>query len=570
LTSKKFYTLGICNNETSSACLFKNGTLIAAASEERFSRIKMDSSFPYKSIEYLLEHEKIKLSNIKNIAYAFSKGFNKKLNSIYKARKLECRKNKNAYKIFTDRYKWEETSDKIKSDEFRVWSHKFLNKNQIKLTKTFYHHEAHAASATLLSMYDKGLVLTADGRGDYESLTLSIFDRKKKDPLTKIYSATSSDSLGYFYGRITGLLGFKPKEHEGKVTGLAAYGNPKKTISLMRKMIKVKQGRLIANLGDYYRPYFDPYSKKILSEIRKYSKEDIAAAAQLHLEECLCDILNFYAKKLKIKSTNLMLAGGIFANVKVNQSIKSLKFINKIFVQPQMGDGGLCLGAGALSLHQKSIKVESIKNMYLGPSIKIKNIIHLKSKNKNLNFKKCKSIQSNMCRDLTNNKVLGLVRGRMEFGPRALCNRSIIYKTKDKSINDWLNKRMNRTEFMPFAPIVRSEVAKNVFKDFIDDDFSLRFMTSTINCTKKFSKKSPAVTHIDGTARPQVIYKNENNFIWLLLKKWENLSKELSLVNTSFNAHQEPIINNESEALNALKKGMIDVLYIENFRITKI
>ena len=121
-----------------------------------------------------------------------------------------------------------------------------------------------------------------------------------------------------------------------------------------------------------------------------------------------------------------------------------------------------------------------------------------------------------MCKDLMNNKVLGLVRGRMEFGPRALCNRSIIYKTSDRSINDWLNKRLKRTEFMPFAPVIRNETAEIAFKNYSPNDFTLKFMTSTIDCSEKFSEKCPAVSHIDKTARPQVVFKKDDSFFYLV------------------------------------------------------
>ena len=566
---KNIYTLGICNDETASACLFVNGLLVSAASEERFSRKKYDNSFPQKSIDFLLKSNNLKLDRIDNISYAWAKDLNFLLKKKYDARFIDLKKkNKTSFKIFSRRYKYDFINDEKKKNEFKKWSKNFLTYNQLKKLKIFYHHEAHAASACLLSPFNKGIVLTADGRGDFESLTISIFDRNKINPLKKIYSTTSSDSLGYFYGRITGLLGFKPMAHEGKITGLAAYGNPAKALPLMKKMIDVENGEIVASLGDLYSPFFGPYSKTLQNEIAKFSREDIAAAAQKHLEDCLIKILKFYFKKLKLKPFNLMLAGGVFANVKVNFCLKSLNFIKSVFVQPQMGDGGLCLGAATLSLHKKKIKIETLKNVYLGPVINIKNIKTYSEKYNKIKVIECDNIEDKICIDLKKNKVIGFVRGKMEFGPRALCNRSIIYKTSDKSINNWLNKRMNRTEFMPFAPVIRNETAKFAFEKYISNDHTFNFMTSTVKCTDIFKKKCPAVTHIDKTARPQVIYKNKDPFFWSLLKKWEKKSGEMSLVNTSFNFHEEPIICNENEAINALQKKMIDVLYIENFRFS--
>jgi carbamoyltransferase len=568
MRKKKIYTLGICNDETSSVCFFINGLLVSAVSEERFSRKKHDNSFPKKSINYVLGNSNINLRDVHQIAYSWGKGFDKNLISLYEERAQQLKKNKKGLKIFNERIKHEKKRDKRKINEFKKWAKKNLSKKQNKNLLTFYHHESHAASAALFSPFEKGIVLTCDGRGDYESLTLSIFNRKEKNCLKKIYSATSSDSLGFFYGRITGLLGFKPMKHEGKITGLAAHGNPKKAIKLMHKMITVKKGKLFANLGDYYRPFFSPYSNKLKKEIKKYSREDIAAAAQYHLEWCLSEILKYNFKKKNFPPMNLMLAGGTFGNVKVNQILKSLKFIKHIFVQPQMGDGGLCLGAASLYLHKKKYKINQLKHLYLGPETKIYNLKQLKKISGKVKIDKPRFIKDKICSDLYNNKVIGLVRGKMEFGPRALCNRSIIYKTTDKSINDWLNKRLERTEFMPFAPVIRRELCRRAFKNFSKKDISLNFMTSTIDCTKEFAKKNPAVTHVDQTARPQVVNRLQDPFLWSLLKKWENKSKEMSLVNTSFNVHEEPIICSESESIKALLKGVIDVLYVEEYRIT--
>ena len=412
-------------------------------------------------------------------------------------------------------------------------------------------------------------MLTCDARGDYESLTLSFFDRKKKNCLKKIHSSTSSDSLGFFYGRITGLLGYKPSKHEGKITGLAAHGNPMKAINLMRKMITVKQGKLRSNLGDYYKPFFSSYNSKLIKEIKRFRREDIAAAAQYHLEWCLIKFLKYHFKKNKIKSQiNLMLAGGVFANVKVNQALKSLKFIKNIFVQPQMNDGGLCIGAASLSIHENKQKILPLKNVYLGPEVNKEKLISLIKKNRKIEFYRPSLIYKDICNDLYDNKVIGLVRGKMEFGPRALCNRSIIYKTSDKTVNDWLNLRLKRTEFMPFAPVIREEISKHAFKNFSKKDISLNFMTSTIDCTNKFKSNSPAATHIDQTARPQIVSKSSDKFMWNLLKEWETVSGEMSLINTSFNVHEEPIICNEQEAINSLLKGIVDILYIENLRVS--
>jgi carbamoyltransferase len=232
-----------------------------------------------------------------------------------------------------------------------------------------------------------------------------------------------------------------------------------------------------------------------------------------------------------------------------------------------MGDGGLCLGAAALANealnNSKKInnqRTKPLSSVYLGPGYDYKN----KVSDLSAHLEKCETEKAprRFVDSLMANKVIGLVQGRMEFGPRALCNRSIIYRTSDPTINDWLNKRMRRTEFMPFAPVIRLERIKDVVLDYLDNDATLEYMTSTVHVTKKFRDLCPAVVHVDNTARPQVVTKKTNEFIWNVLEMWEEVSGELSLVNTSFNAHEEPIIHSEYDGLNALKDGIVDELWV--------
>jgi carbamoyltransferase len=561
--------LGICNGETSSVCLFENGKLIAAASEERFTRIKMDSSFPINAIDWIFKEFDLDFTKIDQIAYSWKKGFPEDLLTHYlnKSSSLALT-NTVSHSIYLERIKIELERDQIQYKYMEDWIKKIYPSFK-KPIKSFFHHESHAGGVALLSPFKKSSVLTIDGRGDFESLTFYNFDRNKNECLKKVDFCDSSDSLGFFYGRITGLLGFTPCRHEGKITGLAAYGDPKKAMKLMKKMIDLKNGKITAFLGDYYRPFYSNYSKKLIDEINSYSREDIAAAAQKHLEDLVINYLYCLKNKGLLFSENICLNGGVFGNVKLTQKIKDSGLFKNVFVLPQMGDGGLCLGAATLAQHQLGISVSEVLSMNLGVKIHNQSILDDYSNNNNFIILKLdkSEIVSRMCADLENKQVVGFVRDRMEFGPRALCNRSIIFGTSDKTVNDWLNKRMKRNEFMPFAPVIRIEDCKKSFKNFNTADRTLKFMTSTVNCTNEFAKKCPAVTHIDMTARPQVISKISDNLMWLILTKWVKKTGQLSLINTSFNRHEEPIICNEKEALNSLVDGMIDVLYTDNLRI---
>ena len=210
------FILGICNDETSSASLMKDGEIICAVSEERFTRIKLDNSFPKLAIKFCLSFADIELSEVNIIAYSWSKGFQKDLILNYFELRRRYLNDNNAHKMIKERVLWEIERDKKKRAEFdnSVNSNIDLSKQKVM---DFYHHESHAARTTFVSPFDNGYVYTSDGRGDFESTTIYKFDRFSESKLTKIYSSTSIDSFGFFYGGITGLLGFKPMRHEGKL-----------------------------------------------------------------------------------------------------------------------------------------------------------------------------------------------------------------------------------------------------------------------------------------------------------------------------------------------------------------
>ena len=267
------YILGICNDETASACLMKDGEIIFAASEERFSRVKLDNSFPQQSIDACLQFANLKLRDVEIIAYAWAKGFQEGLAEKYLMLGARCADDNQALEIVKERIKWEIDRDQNKRKEFDSWVTKNIDQSKQRVFDCF-HHEAHAASAAFYSPFEEGFVYTSDGRGDFEATTLYKFNRSSSDVLTKVFSTPSSNSFGFFYGRITGLLGFKPMRHEGKITGLAAFGNPTKAYCLMEKMINVKEGDVYSNFGDYYRPFFSPYSEFLESKIKKYSRQN--------------------------------------------------------------------------------------------------------------------------------------------------------------------------------------------------------------------------------------------------------------------------------------------------------
>jgi carbamoyltransferase len=559
--------LGIVNEDVSGACIVKDNKIVAAASEERFSRIKNDSSWPAQSIEYVLKQQNIQLPDIDYVAYGWSGDFNSKKHLLMFFDRVveEARNNPDQIETFRKRVEIE-----INRDE-EVLGH-FLDfvKEYNLGTKIIYfdHHECHALSAFVCSPFEKALVLTADGRGDYQSFTVSVFNNNKYEV---IHRASSIDSLGFFYARITALLGFKVNRHEGKITGLAAYGDPLKYLPLMEKMISYKDGRIISHTGPYYRPWLhDPvFSDELQQIVREAKREDIAAAAQRHLESIVVSMAEHYLEGTGLH--HVCMAGGVFANVSLNKKIFDITQVDNIFIQPHMSDGGLALGAAAGVAYQLTGKKVQMDSMYLGPEFNDEEIAAYLNDNE-FTIRKLTNSEDKIesaIRAINNDKVVGWFQDRMEHGPRALCHRSILYHCNDRSVNKWLNDRMQRTEFMPFAPVTAVELAGKCYKNWKPDHIASYYMTVTYDCYEEMIKNCPAAVHIDGTARPQVVSEASEPTVHKLLLKWYEETGGLSLINTSFNKHEEPIVCSPYDAVQALRENMVDVLIIGSFEVLK-
>jgi len=259
------------------------------------------------------------------------------------------------------------------------------------------------------------------------------------------------------------------------------------------------------------------------------------------------------------------LSGGLFANVKLNQKILELSPINNMFVAPNMGDGGLSLGAAAI--HVPDLFAPT--NMYLGSEITQEIAVSMRNLN---DYEKVelaeKQIASRLAYLLAQNKIVAISRGRMEFGPRALCNRSILYSAQDKSINSWLNTKLNRTEFMPFAPVIR-DVDADKFFTINKSTTSYEYMTVTVPCKEITVEVAPAIVHVDNTARPQIIREESNPLMYEILSEYALLTNSGILVNTSFNMHEEPIVRTSGEAVQAFISSDLDALLLHNTLYTK-
>ncbi len=562
--------LGINFLSEASAALVQDGNIVSAASEERFNRIKLFAGYPEKAIEYVLKSAGLKITDIdiisttgKSPGKPNQKAYDEKKAAInastipqdikeHQLKKLQERYDREVYVL------GERTPNNIKK----------LEKLGPKV-EVVEHHSAHVAATYYCSGFKESLVITADGWGENAS---NVLYQAKDGEITKLNYSNTFDSLGYYYGSMTKFLGYRPHRHEGKILGLAAMGDPSKVSPIMRKMIGFdkENQRFVGKMEEgIYLPFFenDNLSRVLKvgakTDVAKgiFTKEDISAGLQNVLEEVVVD----YVKNLNFGETNIALAGGVFANVKLNQRIRELPNVKNVFIYPNMGDGGLAAGS-ALQVYAEKVglKPSRIRDVYLGPSFSNEEILE-EIKKQSIEFEEHKDIEGRVAEILSENKVVARFDGRMEWGPRALGNRTIMYSPTDKTVNDWLNKRLNRTEFMPFAPVSIKENAKKSYIGYKDEHLAADFMTMTYDCTDEMKKTQPAVVHVDGTARPQIIEEAVNKSYYNIVKNFYKLTGLTSTINTSFNMHEEPIVCTPFDAIRSFKTGHLDYLAIGNY-----
>jgi len=351
--------------------------------------------------------------------------------------------------------------------------------------------------------------------------------------------------------------------------GLAARGNYKKTVEVFNKRLTYDPR---FNEFKYYGKYFTQELKELEIKLKDFSLEDIAAGLQKFTEEIVIKYIKNIINKFNLNQLNLSLAGGIFANVLLNQKIGELNNVKEIFIHPHMGDGGLALGSAYALLNKYMLKNHSkfennkINDVYFGKKFNESSIIN-SIKINNLNYEKIDNIENIISKKLSEGKVVARFKGSMEYGPRALGNRSILYQPNDMSANDWLNKNLKRTEYMPFAPIIMEEYVDDYFEINEKIKFASNFMTITCDTKKLCKEKAKGIVHIDGTARPQIVSKKTNPSLHKVLKYYYEFTGLPLLVNTSFNIHEEPIVNSPEEAILTCKQGKFDFLAVENILI---
>jgi carbamoyltransferase len=559
--------LGIsCEHDSGVCILDESGVVLASVNEERFAREKLFTGVPEKSLDYILSDAGVSAEEIDSVAVASKMHvnindwvwdeFSLKRDSVAAVLKLPLGKT-----ALSQAWILSFLAEIGKSGSFRNQLKTFLGTRGIKCPVDFLdHHLCHNSSAIHTSGFEEGLSISFDAQGDGFSskvYTFSEHGRKKK----VVFQNPFFKSPAHYYGYVTKLLGFRQMEHEGKVTGLSAYGNPDKTYHIFEERLYFDEnkGRFISK-GGYIRNELKHLEKKF----QGISKEDIAAGVQKHLEVNMVKFVRHLLRKHPC--ARIALSGGIFANVLLNQKISEIDGVESIHVHPNMGDGGLAFGAAAeLASRKDDYKNIRIDNVFWGPS-PTGDLDSLKNQYK-LSEIECEDVCQKTAEFLAQKKVVALVEGGMEYGPRALCHRSIIYNPFDTTVNDWLNKKLERTEFMPFAPVVLDEDIDANFDNIASKKFAMEFMTVTCHTKTVFQEKAPATNHIDNTARPQIAFARTGR-IYEILKSFKALTECPVLINTSFNMHGEPIVNTCEDAVKSFLASRLDYLLV-NGRLFK-
>ena len=555
----------------SSACIIKDGIVVAAIDEERIRRQKHCGGFPELAIKEVIRIAKINPSDIERVAI----GYKEILLPLYiKQTTLNQRnitvnpikswKDRQGIGLFEKYYAYSHKSKFLKWINYSTTQSMIrsaLSKLNINAPITRYdHHTCHAATAALTSGWNKCLVITADGRGDGITSTVSIFENNE---LKQLSHSTVESSLGNFFGAVTEAIGFKYGDGEGKTEALSAFGKETKAYNILKRYFHVEELEIKGKLYPYYRNI----SLKFLDLLKDFKKEDIAYAAQRVLNETVTELVK---NAIRITGINkVVFAGGIFYNVKTNQQIYHISELADMYVYPGSGDSGVSIGAGLLDSHfHEGVKNKRTEDVYYGSSYSNDYIKSILDKT-DLDYEYIEDIGSYVGSEIIpKNSMVGWFRGRMEFGPRALGARSVLISPKvlenKKKILSTIKKR---PEFQPFCPSITHESMKNYVIN--NKNVEVPFMILALTGTEKMVNESPATTFIDKSIRVQDVKKEINSEFHSVISNFGDVSGTPVLLNTSFNRSGQAIVHTPEQALYDLKFSGLDFLVLENYLVKK-
>lgn len=556
------------------ACLFSDGKLVAMAEEERFVRIKCASEFfPTQSILYCLKEGGLTLGDIDTVALAWD--YSKYPDAINDAMKNIKGRELDPLADVSESIIHQKLSPELTLFNVKIALKKIDQKASPDI-KWFSHHKCHAASVHYLSNFENSAVLVMDGSG--EDIATTTWAGQGSD-LSLIDEWKLPDSLGWFYAGMTEWLGFKAYSGEGKVMGLAAYGNPLPEVAEKLKKFCTPDEEHIYRIDPtfvYYgtRTYSCKFTDKLidlLGEPRRPESEltqyhiDVAYETQKRLEDVATQLATRLLKKTGTE--NLCISGGVAMNCKMNGILSTLEGVENVFINPASHDSGTALGAALLAIKENGDNPcdTHLTHAYWGPSFE-DDEIESALKHCGLTYSKETNIAEKTAELLADSKIVGWFQGRAEFGARALGGRSILGNPMNPYMKDIINAQVKyREAFRPFAPSMIAEVAE---KYMVEPKYS-PFMILAYPFQDEFKELFPSIVHIDGSVRPQTVTKENNVLYWDMINRFGEKTGHPIVINTSFNIRGEPIVSTPLEAIRCFYSTGMDALAIGSFLLTK-
>ncbi len=559
------YILGLWDGHDAGAALLEDDRIVFAANEERYTKRKLEIKFPYNSITAALSYAGIKPSDVETVAFPTTE-FAKTLSRVlpyqqeayyqFRRRKMLKPRGESARRFL----KYAQTGVGTLPlcgtvSKAAISRHlRSIGFGKFKLHGVD-HHESHAATAAFTSGFDKALVITIDGLGDGVSASVSVLDGGK---LERQHSVSARNSIGVFFEQVTNIVGMRELEDEGKVMAMACYSYPfpfeenrlKDFFSVEGLDIRAKYGPN----GQY-----DALSRIAWSMPR----EQFSYMAQQLLERVLVDFFTNAIERFGIG--NVAMAGGTLSNVKANMQVRNIEGLKRWFIFPHMGDGGIALGAAMHVNHElNGTGAYEFKDSYLGDGFSEGYVEGLLRKEKGIRFERDADSSAHAAELISGDDYVFWFQGRMEYGPRALGNRSILAKAGSESVKDKLNTYVKQREwYQPFAPSMLEEESTRLLDDIKGSD---RFMTMAYKVKKGAEGLMRSVIHVDGTARPQMVGTENPNYRELL-RRLAQLDGYGMALNTSFNIHGMPIVRSPEDALDTMRKTKTRHMFLNGFYV---
>jgi carbamoyltransferase len=566
------HILGLTTLGDSAATLIGDGRVVAAAEEERFTRVKHHSGFPFRSVQYCLDEAGIKIGDVEHVAL-YWKPWVFRHKAIQAVKTLAI--SRDMFRARLDRGITQVSDSYLGMLRYPSLIRERFGPGDFRF-HYLEHHLCHAASAFFVSPFETAAIMTMDGTGED---TTTLFSRGAGTRIRPLGRVKLPHSLGQFYSTVTNFLGFDMfAGDEWKVMGLAAYGRPDYYDFFSRRVLTVNGGNgfhLNIRALDHHlakRYQFSDELTEALGPPRRADEQiserhqNIAASAQRVLEETVLHLLNGLYEQTR--EENLCLAGGVAFNSVMNGRIMQETPFKRFFIQPAAGDAGCSLGAAFLVYHgiRKHPRCFLMEHAYYGPSFTSEECA-ARLREAGLAFETLpdEEMLPRVARLIADGAIIGWFQGRMEFGPRALGNRSFLADPRRADMRELLNKKVKLREwFRPLAPSMLEETSDDIFGRPHRDPF----MITVLSVREERRDRIPAVVHVDGTARPQTVSRRTNPRYWRLISEFEKITGVPMLLNTSFNI-QEPIVCSPEDAIKTFKSASFDALVIEDHLVKK-